>query len=516
MSDEKPLSEWLASGRRFTEEDATLLALDVAAELEEAHREASPGHMRPGLETIFWSPGRRRARLGGLRVDCRGFDDDARGLGEAVAALLGASNPMDRSGLRLSPHFAGALDRMLAESPKGRPRTPSALRRELGGALSGSPPLRVVLGSRSLQARAVAAVAVALLAWSVHRGLTGPNRILVLAGRVRAVAFSPDGRRFAASHEAGVRVWDTTTWGTRELDFPKPREASFSHASLLAFSPDGRRLAVARLAFIEPDRIGAVELWDLERGSRLWRLEGLGTVSALGFSPDGSLLAVAANRERLRDDRRPTPGELAVVDAAGGTDYGRIQGGDGAFHGLWWTQAGRLQYRVRLWRRGYASYGRYLLAERDAALKETETVLASLGSDADQPVARSRDGRRFAWLDFGTEIVRIHGERGEPLTALNRDIFNLEYRYRAFTAGAFSPDGRRFAACFSTGGRGGAKRRIRLWDTKDWSLAREKPLRAGRGLKNPVVWALAMSDRWLAASYGNDFRTEIHLWNIAR
>jgi hypothetical protein len=103
--------------------------------------------------------------------------------------------------------------------------------------------------------------------------LDQPNRVL-------ALAFSPDGRRLAASaFNHPIRVWEVVT-GT-EMGRLASRDG-FTLA--LAVSPDGRLVASGGL-----DRV--VRLWDLASGKEVRKLEGhQGAVLAVAFSADGRRL----------------------------------------------------------------------------------------------------------------------------------------------------------------------------------------------------------------------------------
>ncbi len=136
-----------------------------------------------------------------------------------------------------------------------------------------------------------------------------------------SLAFSPDGTRLAAVAEDGMRtIWGAETGKVvRELEGRKPPgRKPFIAADLgkaLAFSPDGSRLAAS---FFEGF---AVKVWDAKEGRLVLELKGsLNRVDRLAFSPDGRWLATAGGNL----SRRADAGELIVWDAATGTRAGSM------------------------------------------------------------------------------------------------------------------------------------------------------------------------------------------------
>jgi dipeptidyl aminopeptidase/acylaminoacyl peptidase len=102
-------------------------------------------------------------------------------------------------------------------------------------------------------------------------------------GAVTAVAYRPDGKRFAsASFDHTVRVWDA---GSGELDHVC--RAHQGKVTALAYRPNGEALASASL-----DR--TVRLWDGSTGRELAKLlVEERCVQAIAFTPDGRRLVCA-------------------------------------------------------------------------------------------------------------------------------------------------------------------------------------------------------------------------------
>src|SRR5262249_18037511 len=118
------------------------------------------------------------------------------------------------------------------------------------------------------------------------------------------IVFAPDGKTFASTDGATVRLWDVNTGKQRtSLELQpgaRPRDIINFQLPRMVFAPDGKRVATA-------DSTG-VQVWDVARKEVLatfeWKLgltdNNLGGIfdpsavglSAVAFSPGGKMVAV--------------------------------------------------------------------------------------------------------------------------------------------------------------------------------------------------------------------------------
>jgi len=116
--------------------------------------------------------------------------------------------------------------------------------------------------------------------WDLETGVA-VAQLHTEAADIPRIAFSPDGRWFAATGGTDARVFDRRTWqSTITLRGPRIRA--------LAFAPTDSQLVVAAG--------GDVAIWEIPSGRRAKHLREIGEpVDAVAFSPDGRLVAAGSS-----------------------------------------------------------------------------------------------------------------------------------------------------------------------------------------------------------------------------
>ena len=238
------------------------------------------------------------------------------------------------------------------------------------------------------------------------------------AGKVFAVAFSPDGKTLAsAGEDRTIRVWDLAA-GKARLELPGHTDAVLA----LAFTPDGKTLVSA-------GGDSTVCLWNLAGRARIVLPGHTDAVNSVAVSPDGQTLASAGDDQTIRLWDLPTGhfratlrGHADAVLAVAFSPDGRTL-----------ASAGK-DKEVRLW---------------ELATRESRKTLTD-HTDWVQGVAFSPDGKTLATASRDKTVRLWDLPAGQA-----RNVFTGHSA--GVWAVAFSPDDNWLASA-------GDDQMVRLWD----------------------------------------------------
>ena len=210
------------------------------------------------------------------------------------------------------------------------------------------------------------------------------------------IAFSPDGKRLAASAGAGnrlsgaVTVWDVTT-GKEALLLQGHADPILT----VAFSPHGKQLASASGA-TSGGKPGEVKVWDATGGKELLALRGHQTnIYGVAFSPDGRYLVSAGGIKGV-----VRPGEIKVWDLLTGGEVFSLGGHTGAVYGV-----------------AYSPDGRHLAtASEDKTIRVWDVVT---GREALHVTAHTGPVYSLAYCRDGRRLVSASGDRTVKVWDLN-------------------------------------------------------------------------------------------------
>jgi WD40 repeat protein/serine/threonine protein kinase len=310
--------------------------------------------------------------------------------------------------------------------------------------------------------------------WDVGAGaearvLPGP------AVQVRALAFSPDGKRLAAgaAHpENSVRLWSVPAG--EEVAVLRGHQ---NEVSAVAFSPDGKRLASGSM-----DKTG--RLWDAMTGKLVTVLKGhTGYLQKTAFSPDGKRLATASDDGTVRLWNAANGESVAVLRGHTGVVWAAVFSPDGTL-----LASSSLDATVRLWDVGQL--------ERKGVLRGHDSYVydVAFSPDGTQAVSAAWDGTARLWdPNTGREIRPPFQHAPGPLD-----------RGGVVVAACFSPDSRQVATVTGTGA-------VTVWDVVTGEKVRTLRVPGGDYRGYPRA-AFQPHGNYLAVGAGDG---AVRLWDAA-
>jgi WD40 repeat protein len=280
-------------------------------------------------------------------------------------------------------------------------------------------------------------------------------------GRVRSLAFSPDGNTLASTGGTDPVV---CLWDLAERKIRRELRGHVHQVNRVAFSPDGELLASGSTT-------GEVRLWEAETGKPRFKglRQGTGEVIGLAFSPDSATLAAAAYHVHgIARWRVATGGDLPGL-----TRYGWF-GSIGFSPDGRWLAAGSPSRCVYLWN---------LETEQMEPILVNRQKAHAVVFSPDSRTLAAAMGRSVAlWdMEIGRLRAMLHGHRGVVWSV------------------CFSPDGGRLATA-------GNDQTVRFWDPATGQQ------RAAYDWKVGTVHAVAFAPDGMTAAAGGD--DEILVWDV--
>jgi WD40 repeat protein len=277
-----------------------------------------------------------------------------------------------------------------------------------------------------------------------------------------AVAFSPDGRRLAATGAGDSILWDTAT--ALEVQSFKYH---IGQVNCLAYRPDGLRLATGSADC-------TVVVWDPATGKNLHLLVGhTRPLKALAYRPDGQRLASAGTDNIIKiwdpeaeKEARSLSGHKDAVNGLAYSLDGHRLASAGSDHlvKIWDSETGQELATCRghpgaVWCVAFAPDGQTLASAGD----DGAVRLWKVPSGEKQAVLEGQESpvRSLAYTPDGCYLAVANGDRTVRFWDIRtgRVAFTLPQQPDAINGIAFNKDGR-FLAC------AGADGILNVWDLK--------------------------------------------------
>ena len=261
---------------------------------------------------------------------------------------------------------------------------------------------------------------------------------------VRALAFSPDGKRVVTGGDDGlVKIWDAAD-GRELLSF-----RGRGGISGIAFSPDGRRVATAN-----PDKTAT--LWNASTGEEALSFHGHehSYVTSVAFSADGARLATAsldrtarmwdvATGREVRAFHGHTGGVWSVAFSPDGMRL--VTASDDATARVWNCGDGRELLKLTGHGRSVVS-ATFSADGKRLATSSSDRTAKVWDAESGQELLTVRDESSMTWVAFSPDGISLAtaGRSAKVWDAVNgQELVTL--RGRAVSKLAFSPKGDRLA-----------------------------------------------------------------------
>ena len=228
--------------------------------------------------------------------------------------------------------------------------------------------------------------------------IAGGSLVRRIGSSHEVACFSADGKLLLAGgsvEDNSVTLWDVDT-GKECPQSPEPKHGRVVRA--VAFAPDGKRFAIG-------ESFGLASVWDTNTGKQVLALEGhFGSVEAIAFSPDGKLLATGGYDGVVRlfnsatgQQLRPPDGHQAMVWTLALTPDGKtlVSGGHDRSIRFWEMPGGR-PIRTLTWERG-----------KEWHRTQADVLSLSVSDDGKRLASSDSDGPVRLWELASGKQIRI-------------------------------------------------------------------------------------------------------------